>query len=87
MLSSYFYFPETNGYKLEAMDAIFETAHEKGENPVKTERKHRKGKDTIDVEKHEHDNKPGGSDSEPEGAVRGMEEEKDEIKEDIDSRE
>lgn len=40
----YFYFPETNGHKLEVLDAIFAEAYEKGENPVFTERRHRKGK-------------------------------------------
>lgn len=76
-------FPETNGYKLEAMDAIFEKAHETGENPVWTERRVRKGQDVLDVEKHE--NHPG-SDSEPEGGVRGAEVEKEEIREDDSSR-
>lgn len=38
----YFYFPETNGYKLETLDAIFAEAHEKGENPVWTEKRWRK---------------------------------------------
>ncbi|CZT25677.1 probable sugar transporter STL1 [Ramularia collo-cygni] len=74
----YWFFPETNGYKLEAMDAIFEKAHETGENPVWTERRVRKGKDVLDIEKHE--NHPG-SDSEPEGGVRGAEIEKEEIRE------
>ena len=49
----YFFFVETNGYKLEAMDSIFQTAHEKGENPVWVERRVRKGDsdDARDVEK------------------------------------
>lgn len=38
----YWTFPETNAYKLETMDAIFAEAHEKGENPVWTERSVRK---------------------------------------------
>ncbi|KAI9753060.1 MAG: hypothetical protein M4579_005359 [Chaenotheca gracillima] len=46
----FFLFPETNGYKLEKLDAIFAEAHEKGENPVWTERRVRKG-ETLDVEK------------------------------------
>lgn len=37
----YFFFPETNGHKLEVLDAIFAEAHEKGENPVFTERRWR----------------------------------------------
>lgn len=73
----YWFFPETNGYKLEAMDAIFEKAHAAGENPVWTERRVRKGKETIDLEKHEHH---GANDaSEPEGTVRGAELEKEEV--------
>jgi hypothetical protein len=32
----YFTFPETNGYKLEKLDVIFEEAHNKGQNPVWT---------------------------------------------------
>lgn len=39
----YFTFVETNGYKLETMDSIFAEAHEKGENPVWTEKRVRKG--------------------------------------------
>ncbi|KAF9634773.1 putative mfs sugar transporter protein [Lasiodiplodia theobromae] len=39
----YFTFVETNGYKLETMDGIFAEAHEKGENPVWTEKRVRKG--------------------------------------------
>ncbi|KAI9840615.1 MAG: hypothetical protein M1837_001511 [Sclerophora amabilis] len=39
----FFFFPETNGYKLEKLDAIFAEAHEKKENPVWTERHVRKG--------------------------------------------
>ncbi|KAF2166975.1 hypothetical protein M409DRAFT_66475 [Zasmidium cellare ATCC 36951] len=73
----FWFFPETNGYKLEAMDAIFEKAHEKGENPVWTERKFRKGKEEIDLEKHEH--RGAGEDSDPEGALRGAEIEKEEM--------
>ncbi|KAK7701219.1 hypothetical protein SLS57_011820 [Botryosphaeria dothidea] len=48
----YFTFVETNGYKLETMDAIFAEAHAKGENPVWTEKRIRKG-ETLDVEKRE----------------------------------
>ncbi|KAF2085080.1 general substrate transporter [Saccharata proteae CBS 121410] len=48
----YFTFVETNGYKLETMDAIFAEAHSKGENPVWTERRVRKGGE-LDVEKRE----------------------------------
>ncbi|KAH9826095.1 general substrate transporter [Teratosphaeria destructans] len=76
----YFFFPETNGYKLEKMDAIFEEAHKAGQNPVFTERQVRKGKKHVDEEKHGH---PGaGFDSEPEypeGTLRGAEEEKEEM--------
>ncbi|KAK5709353.1 hypothetical protein LTR17_019866 [Elasticomyces elasticus] len=35
----YFCFPETNGYKLEELDAIFAEARANGENPVLTERR------------------------------------------------
>lgn len=38
----YFFFPETNGWKLETLDAIFAEAHEKHENPVFTEKRWRK---------------------------------------------
>lgn len=38
----YFYLPETNGWKLETLDTIFNEAHEKGENPVFVERRWRK---------------------------------------------
>jgi hypothetical protein len=38
----YFLFPEPNGHKLEVLDAIFHEAHEKGENPVFTEKRWRK---------------------------------------------
>lgn len=76
----FWFFPETNGYKLEALDAIFEKAHEKGESPVWTERRVRKGKEGIDLEKHEH---PGaGNDSDPEGTLRGAEIEKEEVSRD-----
>lgn len=34
--------PETNGWKLETLDTIFNEAHEKGENPVFVERRWRK---------------------------------------------
>ncbi|KAF7197786.1 Sugar transporter STL1 [Pseudocercospora fuligena] len=74
----FWFFPETNGYKLETMDAIFEKAHAKGENPVWTERHVRKGKEGLDLEKHEHPGQAG----EPEGALRGAEEEKEEISRD-----
>lgn len=39
----YYTFVETNGYKLEAMDEIFHIAHQNGENPVKVEKRVRKG--------------------------------------------
>lgn len=45
----YFFFPETNGHKLETLDAIFTQAHEKGENPVFTEKRYRKGKEDLDI--------------------------------------
>lgn len=38
----YFFLPETNGWKLETLDAIFAEAHEKKQNPVFTERHWRK---------------------------------------------
>lgn len=38
----YFFFPEPNGWKLETLDSIFNEAHEKGENPVFTEKRWRK---------------------------------------------
>lgn len=38
----YFFFPEPNGWKLETLDAIFNEAHKKGENPVFTEKRWRK---------------------------------------------
>lgn len=38
----YFFLPETNGWKLETLDAIFNEAHEKKQNPVFTERQWRK---------------------------------------------
>ena len=38
----YFFFPETNGWKLETLDAIFAEAHESGQNPVYTEKRWRK---------------------------------------------
>ncbi|CAK1356963.1 unnamed protein product [Cercospora beticola] len=79
----FWFFPETNGYKLEAMDAIFERAHERGENPVWTERKVRKGKEGLDVEKHDHDGV--ASTEEPEGGVRGAELEKEEMSRDSDA--
>lgn len=49
----YWFFVETNGYKLETMDSIFHTAHEKGENPVWVEKRVRKGgnEDAQDVER------------------------------------
>lgn len=45
----YFYFPETNGWKLETLDNIFAEAWENKENPVFTEKRWRKGKNS-DVE-------------------------------------
>lgn len=38
----YFYFPETNGYKLETLDAIFAQAHAQKRNPVFMEHEYRK---------------------------------------------
>lgn len=46
----FWFFPETNGYKLEKLDAIFAEAYEKDENPVWTESRVRKGGATLDVE-------------------------------------
>lgn len=45
----FLFFPETNGYKLERLDAIFADAHDRGENPVWTERTVRKG-GVLDIE-------------------------------------
>lgn len=59
------------------MDATFKRVHERGENPVWTGRKVRKGKEGLDLE--EHDNHGIASDSEPEGGIRGAEIEKEEI--------
>ena len=73
----FWFFPETNGYKLEAMDAIFEKAHEQGKNPVWTERDVRKGKAELDLEGHQHQG--AMSENEPVGTIRGVEEEKEEI--------
>lgn len=56
----FWFFPETNGYKLEKLDAIFTEAHEKGENPVWVERRVRKGDAKLDVEQRA----DGGSDGE-----------------------
>lgn len=39
----YYTFVETNGYKLEAMDTIFQIAHKVKENPVWVEKRVRKG--------------------------------------------
>ncbi|THZ15465.1 general substrate transporter [Aureobasidium pullulans] len=39
----YYTFVETNGYKLEAMDTIFQIAHKNKENPVWVEKRVRKG--------------------------------------------
>jgi MFS family permease len=49
----YYTFVETNGYKLEAMDEIFHTAHQNGESPVKVEKRVRKGNTDVlgDLEK------------------------------------
>lgn len=38
----YFFLPETNGWKLETLDTIFNESHEKGENPVFVEKRWRK---------------------------------------------
>ncbi|KAM0718956.1 hypothetical protein Q7P37_006028 [Cladosporium fusiforme] len=47
----FWFFPETNGYKLEKLDAIFAEAYDKGENPVWTERRVRKEGASLDVER------------------------------------
>lgn len=47
----YFFFPESNGYKLEKLDAIFAEAHDKKQNPVFTEKRYRKSGGKLDVEK------------------------------------
>jgi len=41
-LQIYYFFPEPNGHKLEVLDAIFHEAHDRGENPVFTEKRWRK---------------------------------------------
>jgi len=46
----YFTFVETNGYPLEKLDAIFEEAYSKKENPVWTEKRIRKGQ-LLEIEK------------------------------------
>lgn len=38
----YFFLPETNGWKLETLDTIFNEAHEQGRDPVSVERAWRK---------------------------------------------
>ncbi|QIW94534.1 hypothetical protein AMS68_000052 [Peltaster fructicola] len=52
----YYAFPESNGYKLEKLDAIFAEAHEKGENPVFTEMRVRKNGAKLDVEERAEEN-------------------------------
>lgn len=44
VLQVYFFLPETNGWKLETLDSIFNEAHEKGKNPVFVERRWRKNR-------------------------------------------
>lgn len=56
----YYTFVETKGYPLEKLDAIFEEAYNKGENPVFTEMRLRKEGKGLDVEK-EKGNGEGGS--------------------------
>jgi len=59
----YFLFPETNGWKLETMDAIFEDAHANKQNPVFTEKRWRK-----QGWKNRKDNTGNGSDSHGSGS-------------------
>jgi len=47
----YYTFVETKGYPLEKLDAIFEEAYNKGENPVFTEMRLRKEGKELDVER------------------------------------
>ncbi|KAI5237102.1 general substrate transporter [Aureobasidium subglaciale] len=67
----YYTFVETNGYKLEAMDEIFHIAHQNGENPVKVEKRMRKG------------NVSGAVDEEGRFSSGASEKLKDERKEDV----
>ena len=53
----YFLFPETNGHKLETLDAIFNEAFEKHENPVFTEKRWRKNGAQVSVENSTEDGK------------------------------
>ncbi|KAI5364563.1 Putative major facilitator, sugar transporter, major facilitator superfamily [Septoria linicola] len=46
----YFLFPETNSHKLETLDAIFNEAYEKNENPVFTEKRWREKGAQVSVE-------------------------------------
>ncbi|KAK3651592.1 hypothetical protein LTR56_004321 [Elasticomyces elasticus] len=62
----YFCFPETNGYKLEELDAIFAEAYEKGENPVFTERRYRKSGKPVQVQRHGGGDGAGGVEDEKE---------------------
>lgn len=77
----YFFFPESNGYKLEKLDAIFAEAHEKGENPVFTEMRVRKRGAKLDVEQRADDH---GVSSDHEEKSEGM---NPTIKADIDEKE
>jgi hypothetical protein len=47
----YVCFPETNGYKLEKLDAIFAEAYEQKQNPVFTEKRYRKHGGKLIVER------------------------------------
>ncbi|KAI5195548.1 general substrate transporter [Aureobasidium subglaciale] len=60
----YYTFVETNGYKLEAMDEIFHIAHQNGENPVKVEKRMRKGE--IGGEADEEGRSSSGTSEKPE---------------------
>lgn len=60
----YYTFVETKGYPLEKLDAIFEEAYNKKENPVFTEMRLRKEGKQLDVEKEK-----GGSSRESEEGV------------------
>lgn len=75
----YFVFPETNGYKLEKLDAIFAEAHDKGENPVFTEKRYRKKGGTLDVEREMEGQLPS-SDDEKDG-TKESDGQRDELKE------
>lgn len=65
----YFLFPEPNGWKLETLDAIFNEAHKKSENPVFTEKRWRKNgwqkaSDAQIQDEEQHDQNNDGDHSE-----------------------